>query len=145
MARAPLSLISRLPLSSPCRQQARALCHARLLDHQIHALMTKTQPHAPSSVLRIARCKPGLALQVFSEVAARVVGQALEGFNGTVFAYGSTGSGKTFTITGGMQRYEDRGLVPRAISHAFNTMAERPSHAYQVLEPSACFWAGSLG
>ena len=73
-----------------------------------------------------------LDVQVFSEVAARVVESALEGFNGTVFAYGSTGSGKTFTITGGMQRYEDRGLVPRAIGHAFSCMAEHPDHAYQV-------------
>ena len=61
-----------------------------------------------------------------------MVESALQGFNGTVFAYGSTGSGKTFTITGGMQRYEDRGLVPRAISHAFHCMAAHPDHAYQV-------------
>ena len=71
-------------------------------------------------------------LQVFSGVAERVVTSALEGINGTVFAYGSTGSGKTFTITGGMGRYEDRGIVPRAISHAFTCMAERAGHDYQA-------------
>ena len=43
----------------------------------------------------------------------------LKGINGTIFAYGQTGSGKTFTITGGAERYEDRGLIPRTIAHIF--------------------------
>ena len=68
-------------------------------------------------------------------MAERVVASALEGINGTVFAYGSTGSGKTFTITGGMGSFEDRGIVPRAISHAFNCMADREGHAYQARCP----------
>ena len=37
---------------------------------------------------------------------------------------GQTGSGKTFTITGGPQRYEDRGIIPRVISHLFRTMKD---------------------
>ncbi len=44
---------------------------------------------------------------------------ALEGFNATIFAYGQTGSGKTFTITGGGERYQDRGIIPRVLSHLF--------------------------
>ena len=83
-------------------------------------------PDAPESL------EHSTLLQVFKGVAARVVASALEGINGTVFAYGSTGSGKTFTITGGMGRYEDRGIVPRAISHAFACMAEHQDHAYQA-------------
>ena len=31
-----------------------------------------------------------------------------------------TGSGKTFTITGGAERFVDRGLIPRAISYVFD-------------------------
>ena len=31
-----------------------------------------------------------------------------------------TGSGKTFTITGGAERYADRGIIPRALSYIFN-------------------------
>lgn len=30
-----------------------------------------------------------------------------------------TGSGKTFTITGGAERYVDRGLIPRSLSYIF--------------------------
>ncbi|RHY50674.1 hypothetical protein DYB30_010694 [Aphanomyces astaci] len=51
---------------------------------------------------------------------------ALEGFNSTIFAYGQTGSGKTFTITGGAERYEDRGIIPRSLSMIFGEMKKYP-------------------
>jgi kinesin family protein 18/19 len=35
--------------------------------------------------------------EVFEEAAGRVVQYVLDGFNATVFAYGPTGSGKTFS------------------------------------------------
>ena len=71
-------------------------------------------------------------MQVFDSVGKDVVLAALEGINGTIFAYGSTGSGKTFTITGGVTRYADRGLTPRAMGLAFTTMAARPDCTYEV-------------
>jgi kinesin family protein 6/9 len=49
---------------------------------------------------------------------------ALEGYNGTIFAYGQTGSGKTFTITGGVEKYSDRGIIPRTLSYLFNYFQE---------------------
>lgn len=36
--------------------------------------------------------------------------------------FGQTGSGKTYTITGGPERYEDRGIIPRTISQLFKTI-----------------------
>jgi kinesin family protein 6/9 len=30
-----------------------------------------------------------------------------------------TDCGKTFTITGGAERYQDRGIIPRTLSHIF--------------------------
>lgn len=38
--------------------------------------------------------------ELFDKVAKPTVLSALEGFNGTIFAYGQSGSGKTFTISG---------------------------------------------
>ncbi|BDA45213.1 Kinesin-like protein KIF9 [Coccomyxa sp. Obi] len=70
--------------------------------------------------------------EVFDGVARDVVLESLEGINGTVFAYGQTGSGKTFTITGGSERYEDRGIIPRAISLIFSTIAKRTNTTYMV-------------
>ena len=46
---------------------------------------------------------------VFATVGQAAVANVLDGYNSTVFAYGQTGSGKTFTITGGPERYQDRG------------------------------------
>ena len=53
--------------------------------------------------------------QVFNKVAVRVIDNCLNGYNGTIFAYGQTGSGKTFTVTGGPEKYADRGLIPRTL------------------------------
>ncbi len=39
-----------------------------------------------------------LPVQVYSRAASAVVRSTLEGLNGTVFAYGVTSSGKTFTM-----------------------------------------------
>ena len=57
--------------------------------------------------------------EVFSEVAQEVIDNAFEGYNGTIFAYGQTGSGKTFTMTGGAERYIDRGIIPRTVNYIF--------------------------
>lgn len=70
--------------------------------------------------------------EVFERVASKVVLGALDGFNGTVFAYGQTGSGKTFTITGGAERYVDRGIIPRAISRIYSEVAKKADAQYAV-------------
>ncbi|OQR92281.1 kinesin-like protein KIF6 [Achlya hypogyna] len=64
--------------------------------------------------------------EVFDRIGRPCVENALSGFNSTIFAYGQTGSGKTFTITGGAERYDDRGIIPRSISLIFETMKKRP-------------------
>ena len=48
----------------------------------------------------------------------------MDGFNSTIFAYGQTGSGKTFTITGGAEKYEDRGIIPRTLQYIFRTIKD---------------------
>jgi len=37
---------------------------------------------------------------IFAETAYPVCENVIQGYNGTIFAYGQTGTGKTFTITG---------------------------------------------
>jgi kinesin family protein 6/9 len=64
-----------------------------------------------------------LQQEVFERVAEPVVASVLDGFNGTIFAYGQTGSGKTYTLTGGVDAYEERGIIPRALSHIYNHIA----------------------
>ncbi len=47
------------------------------------------------------------------------------------------GSGKTFTVTGGPERYADRGLIPRAISLVFSHIAGRADASFTVRPPRA--------
>lgn len=54
--------------------------------------------------------------QIFDSVAKEIVDATLLGFNGTIFAYGQTSAGKTFTMKGNEQ---NEGIIPLAISHIF--------------------------
>lgn len=49
-----------------------------------------------------------------------------------MMAYGQTGAGKTFTITGATESYKQRGLVPRGLSQLFKEIEERPEFAITV-------------
>lgn len=69
---------------------------------------------------------------VFEKIAKDVVDSALEGYNGTIFAYGQTGSGKTYTITGGAERYEDRGIIPRTLAYIFAASEKNKENFYQI-------------
>ncbi|XP_047936046.2 kinesin-like protein KIF6 isoform X2 [Anser cygnoides] len=67
---------------------------------------------------------------VFDSIAKPVAECALAGYNGTIFAYGQTGSGKTFTITGGAERYSDRGIIPRTLSYIFDQLQKDNTKMY---------------
>lgn len=59
-------------------------------------------------------------LDVFDIVVKPIVNAAVNGFNGTVFAYGQTSSGKTYTMMGSA---EELGIVPLAVQHMFDAIA----------------------
>ncbi|KAM7135039.1 kinesin-like protein KIF6 isoform 1-T1 [Molossus nigricans] len=67
---------------------------------------------------------------IFANIAKPVAESVLAGYNGTIFAYGQTGSGKTFTITGGAERYGDRGIIPRTLSYIFEQLQKDSSKIY---------------
>ena len=54
----------------------------------------------------------------------------LRGFNGTVFAYGQTSSGKTFTMQGPR---DQPGIIPRALAELFAFVAACPSECHVTL------------
>ncbi|KAJ3393873.1 Kinesin-like protein kif9 [Entophlyctis sp. JEL0112] len=70
--------------------------------------------------------------KVYEECATSIVKSVMEGYHGTIMAYGQTGAGKTFTMTGATENYKHRGLIPRAISHIFREIADRPQMAFTV-------------
>ncbi|XP_077138136.1 kinesin-like protein KIF6 isoform X2 [Ranitomeya variabilis] len=69
---------------------------------------------------------------IFERIAKPVAESVLTGYNGTIFAYGQTGSGKTFTITGGAERYSDRGIIPRTLSYIFEALQKDGSKVYTM-------------
>lgn len=51
----------------------------------------------------------------------------LEGYNATVFAYGQTASGKTFTMQGPDHRHPElKGVIPRAVEALFEGVMNAP-------------------
>ena len=57
--------------------------------------------------------------EVYDQVAFPIVDSIFQGYNGTVFAYGQTGCGKTFTMMGIVDDPNLKGIVPNAFSHIF--------------------------
>ena len=63
--------------------------------------------------------------EVFDVIAKHMIDSFLEGYNGTIFAYGQTSSGKTHTIEGSGRRFADRGLIPRTLSYIYKALEKR--------------------
>ncbi|XP_071570313.1 kinesin-like protein KIF23 isoform X1 [Temnothorax nylanderi] len=59
--------------------------------------------------------------KIFETVALPLVENLIHGTNGLLFTYGVTGSGKTYTMTGG--ELQDAGIMPRCLDVIFNTIA----------------------
>ncbi|KAK4309435.1 hypothetical protein Pmani_018932 [Petrolisthes manimaculis] len=66
---------------------------------------------------------------VYAAVAQPIVESALTGFNGTVFAYGQTSSGKTYTMMG---EKKNPGIIPLAIQNIFHTIQNTPDREYLI-------------
>ncbi|XP_041128836.1 kinesin-like protein KIF17 isoform X2 [Polyodon spathula] len=60
--------------------------------------------------------------QMYNEIAYLLVEGVTEGYNGTIFAYGQTGSGKSFTMQGITDPPAQRGVIPRAFEHIFESI-----------------------
>lgn len=59
---------------------------------------------------------------VYDEVAFPIIESVLEGYNGTIFAYGQTGCGKTHTMIGrdNGKDNSELGIIPNAFNHIIN-------------------------
>jgi len=59
--------------------------------------------------------------EVYDKAAKPIIESVLEGFNGTIFAYGQTSSGKTHTMSGpDIRDIEMQGIIPRMVRTVFN-------------------------
>jgi kinesin family protein 3/17 len=70
--------------------------------------------------------------EVYDGAAARIVDAAIEGYNGTVFCYGQTGTGKTHTMEGKDEPPELRGIIPSAFNHVFDAIDGSEGRNYLI-------------
>lgn len=64
---------------------------------------------------------------VYDIAAQHVVSGAMDGINGTIFAYGVTSSGKTHTMHGDQR---SPGIIPLAVKDAFSIIQETPNREF---------------
>ncbi|XWS59472.1 hypothetical protein CRYUN_Cryun08bG0125000 [Craigia yunnanensis] len=77
---------------------------------------------------------------LYDQAVIPIVNEVLEGFNCTIFAYGQTGTGKTYTMEGECKRAKtgpngelpaEAGVIPRAVKQIFDTL-ESQNAEYSV-------------
>jgi len=98
-------------------------------------IVLKLESSAEISGPRVFRCNaffgPEATQEDVFEQAAPIVAGTMEGYNGTIFAYGVTGSGKTYTMTGPPhEAAKDRdvptaGIVQRVSRRIFEYIRDR--------------------
>uniref|UniRef100_A0A8C2V2I0 Centromere-associated protein E n=1 Tax=Chinchilla lanigera TaxID=34839 RepID=A0A8C2V2I0_CHILA len=64
---------------------------------------------------------------VYEEIAVPIIDSAIQGYNGTIFAYGQTASGKTHTMMGSK---DCLGVIPRAIHDIFQKIKKFPDREF---------------
>ncbi|KAL1345380.1 hypothetical protein HN51_019129 [Arachis hypogaea] len=65
--------------------------------------------------------------ELYDQAVSPIVYEVLEGYNCTIFAYGQTGTGKTYTMEGGARKKNgefpsDAGVIPRAVKQIFDIL-----------------------
>eukprot|EP00659_Diplonema_papillatum_P009618 gene9618-14933_t len=110
-SRTPLTSCVRCEAGNVYIADAQGKEHAFQLDHGFSAE---------------SRTNPDAAQRSVFEVAGRpVVETALSGYNGCILAYGQTNTGKTYTMLGP----EPSGIIPRVVSHLFQSIDGGTPHA----------------
>ncbi|KAL3518285.1 hypothetical protein ACH5RR_020874 [Cinchona calisaya] len=75
---------------------------------------------------------------LYDQVVWPIVYEVLEGYNCTIFAYGQTGTGKTYTMEGGARKKNgefpsDAGVIPRAVRQIFDILeAQHAEYSMKV-------------
>lgn len=71
-------------------------------------------------------------MEIYRRVALPVVDKVLNGYNGTIFAYGQTGTGKTYTMSGHQKNDDLKGIIPNTFSHIFSQIARSNDKTFVV-------------
>nr|CAI5831803.1 unnamed protein product [Callosobruchus analis] len=113
-------------------ENVRVFIRIRPLRDSEKTLNNKRYIHLERNVLQLLKSNINKTFQfckVFSEestqvdvyrcIAVPIVEKVLQGYNGTIFAYGQSGTGKTYTMIGDTKNQDQKGIVPNIFSHIF--------------------------
>ncbi|WOL14877.1 kinesin-like protein KIN-5A [Canna indica] len=107
------------PAVISCNEHRREVLAAQnIANKQIDRTFTFDKVFGPTSKQK----------DLFNQAVAPIVNEVLEGYNCTIFAYGQTGTGKTYTMEGGGRKLKngefpsDAGVIPRAVRQIFEIL-----------------------
>lgn len=70
---------------------------------------------------------------LYQRVAFPITESVLEGYNGTIFAFGQTGTGKTYTMIGDHKIDHLKGIIPNTFLHIFNNISLADNETFFVV------------
>ncbi|XP_018429368.1 PREDICTED: kinesin-like protein KIF3C [Nanorana parkeri] len=69
---------------------------------------------------------------LYDETVRPLIDSVLQGFNGTIIAYGQTGTGKTYTMQGFWAESDKKGVIPNSFDHIFTHISRSQNQQYLV-------------
>ncbi|PKA63284.1 125 kDa kinesin-related protein [Apostasia shenzhenica] len=118
------------PVVISCNENRREVAAVQnIANKQIDRTFTFDKVFGPSSQQK----------DLFKQAVSPIVTEVLEGYNCTIFAYGQTGTGKTYTMEGGAIKAKDgdfpsdAGVIPRSVRQIFDTLeAQNAEYSMKV-------------
>lgn len=98
---------------------------AEAFELNVDAAMDSRDPSGPQTTSQA---------DVYELFGRRAVDHAFDGYSSAIFAYGQTGTGKTYTIMGEREPASERGLLPRILEDIFQRGAGEAKVNLQMLE-----------
>lgn len=117
------------PVVISCNEIRREVSAAQIIaNKQIDRTFTFDRVFGPASKQK----------DLFDHAISPIVNEVLEGYNCTIFAYGQTGTGKTYTMEGGARKKNgefpsDAGVIPRSVRRIFDILeAQQAEYSMKV-------------
>ncbi|KAK1427153.1 hypothetical protein QVD17_15836 [Tagetes erecta] len=117
------------PVVVTCAENKREVCAVQnIANKQIDRSFVFDKVFGPKSEQR----------DLYHSAVSPIVFEVLEGYNCTIFAYGQTGTGKTYTMEGGGRKKNgefpsDAGVIPRAVRQIFDILeAQNAEYSMKV-------------
>ena len=109
------------PLNEKEKQNTKEMCIAYIDEEQVEI---KSKNEYNNFTFQFDKIFGTISTQkeIYDYSAKELVESVLAGYNATIFAYGQTASGKTYTMEGELNSPEKEGIIPRMVRHVFHNI-----------------------